>query len=801
MQANEPEAWPLAGWRVVDLSSEIAGPYCSKMLTDAGADVVKVETPDGGDPLRRWTASGTPLPEGEDGVLFQFLNASKRSIALDPHVDDDRATLLALAAKADLLIENFGPGGLAERGLAVEDLQRENPGLTVVSISPWGLEGPEARRPATEFTLQAATGSIDYRGLPGRKPVAAGGRIGEWAAGSFAAAGALSAVLAARKTGSGHHVDLSIFESMLICLTVYHDLNSQWFDGPLPRSIEIPSIEPAKDGYVGYCVITGQQWTDFCAMLGRQDIAEDHRYLDGRARMEHLDLMQTMIQGWTRERSVDELIELAGLLRIPVAAIGNGETLPEMDQMKAREVFREGPGGFIQPRPPYLLGRTPLRPMGAAPRLDEHAEIIRSELAAAPVPAPVSDPSANPLPLDGLRVVDLTAFWAGPVAACYLADMGADVVKIESIQRPDGMRFAGAVPNDEIWEWSPVFHGANPGKRGITLRLDCDEGMQILRRMIAEADVVIENYSARVLEQFGLGWEDIEKINPGVVLVRMPAFGLEGPWRDRPGFAMTVEQVSGLAWLTGYPDLPLVIRGACDPIGGMHAVYALQLALEHRRRTGEGQLVEIPLVEVAINLAAEQVMEFSHYGQLLTRNENRGPVSAPQGVYRTAAAEELIAVAVPDDAIWRALRGVMGDPEWARDPALETREGRRAQHDLVDQELEGWLAGKARDEVLAELLGAGIPAATLINAHSLMPNSQLQARGFFQNMVHPRAGEARYPGLPMAFSGLPRALHRRPPPVLGQHNDEVLGDELGLSKDELARLREEGIIGERPSFM
>jgi crotonobetainyl-CoA:carnitine CoA-transferase CaiB-like acyl-CoA transferase len=281
----------------------------------------------------------------------------------------------------------------------------------------------------------------------------------------------------------------------------------------------------------------------------------------------------------------------------------------------------------------------------------------------------------------------------------------------------------------------------------------------------------------------------------------MPAFGLEGPWRDRPGFAMTVEQVSGLAWLTGYPDLPLVIRGACDPIGGMHAVYALQLALEHRRRTGEGQLVEIPLVEVAINLAAEQVMEFSHYGQLLTRNENRGPVSAPQGVYRTAAAEELIAVAVPDDAIWRALRGVMGDPEWARDPALETREGRRAQHDLVDQELEGWLAGKARDEVLGELLEAGIPAATLINAHSLMPNSQLQARGFFQNMVHPRAGEARYPGLPMAFSGLPRALHRRPPPVLGQHNDEVLGDELGLSKDELARLREEGIIGERPSFM
>jgi len=245
MEADEPGAWPLAGWRVIDLSSEIAGPYCAKMLADAGADVIKVESPEGGDPLRGWTASGTPLSEGEDGALFQFLNASKRSIALDPGVDAERATLRALATKADLLIESFGPGGLAARGLAVEDLQRENPRLSVVSISPWGLEGPDANRPATEFTLQAATGSIDYRGLPGRKPVAAGGRIGEWAAGSFAATAAISAALSARKTGSGHHVDLSIFESMLICMTVYHDLSSQWFEGPLPRSIEIPSIEPA----------------------------------------------------------------------------------------------------------------------------------------------------------------------------------------------------------------------------------------------------------------------------------------------------------------------------------------------------------------------------------------------------------------------------------------------------------------------------------------------------------------------------------------------------------------------------
>ncbi|MDG2333303.1 MAG: CoA transferase [Myxococcota bacterium] len=801
MEAHQPDAWPLAGWRVVDLSSGIAGPYCSKLLADAGADVIKVESPDGGDPLRNWTASGTAVPTGEDGVLFQFLHASKRSIALDPARAEDREKILGLAARADLLIEDHGPGGLAERGLGIEELQAVNPRLSILSISPWGLEGPHAERPATEFTLQAATGSIDYRGLPGRKPVAAGGRIGEWAAGSFAAPAALSAVFSARKTGLGHHVDLSIFESMLTCLTIYHDLSSQWFEGPLPRGIEIPSIEPASDGYVGYCVITGQQWTDFCAMLGRQDIAEDHQYLDGRARMEHIDFMQEMIQGWTSQRSVEELIELAGLLRIPVAEIGNGQSLPEMEQVKARKILREGPGGFLQPRPPYQLGAAPLRPPAPSPRLDEHAEAILGELAAAPPPQPEADPSADPLPLAGLRVVDLTAFWAGPVAASYLADMGADVVKVESVQRPDGMRFAGAVPNDEIWEWSPVFHGANPGKRGITLALDTEEGMQILRRMLAEADIVIENYSARVLENFGLGWNDVSQINPRIIMVRMPAFGLEGPWRDRAGFAMTVEQVSGLAWLTGYSDLPLVIRGACDPIGGMHAVYALQLALEHRRRTGKGQLVEVPLMEVAINLAAEQVMEFSHYGQLLIRDENRGPVSAPQGVYRTAEADELIALAIPDDARWRTLREIMGDPEWSQNPELDSREGRRAQHDAIDEALEAWLTTQPREKILTALQKAGIPAETLINAHSLSPNPQLEDRGFFQVMEHPRSGEARYPSLPMAFSGLPRALHRRPPPTLGQHNDEVLGRELGLTSEELARLREEGIIGERPSFM
>jgi crotonobetainyl-CoA:carnitine CoA-transferase CaiB-like acyl-CoA transferase len=766
------------------------------MLVDAGAEVIKVERPDG-DPLRRWSASGAALSEGKDGALFQYLNASKRSTVLDLTTPAGRDALLDLVADADWLVESEAPGTLEGLGLGLDALQARNPRLTRVSITPWGSTGPWSQRPCTEFTLQAATGSIAYRGLPDRHPVAAGGRLGEWIAGTFGAVGAMSAFLSARRTGTGQHVDLSMFEAMLLCMTIYHDLNGQWVEGPLARAIEIPSVEPARDGWVGFCAITGQQWKDFCVLIGRSDVGDDDKYLDGRQRMANLDFIRDAIHSWTRERSVDEIIETASLMRIPVAPVGNGETLPETDHMMARGVFVENPGGFVQPRVPYLLKKTPLRPIGAAPRLGES----KTASWAAPRAKQSESGDGASLPLEGLRVVDMSAFWAGPVSASYLADMGADVVKVESIHRPDGMRFAGAIPGEKMWEWSPVFHGANPGKRAITLDLDNEKGMALVKRLIADADVVMENYSPRVFENFGLGWETIQELNPRAIMLRMPAFGLDGPWRDRNGFAMTIEQASGLAWITGYRDLPLVVRGACDPLGGMHAVFALMMALEHRSRTGEGQLVEVPLLETALNVAAEQVIEHSAYGALLERDENRGPVSAPQGVYACAGDDAFVAVAVETDEQWLSLCRVVGNAGWAGDDTLATAAGRRARHDEIDAVLSEWFKGRERDAAAEELVAAGIPASALQNPHFVMPNPQLEHRRFFQTLKHPVTGETRYPGFPMGFSSLGPQLHRSPPPTLGQHNDEVLGGELGLSRDELEALREAKVIGDRPSFM
>jgi len=541
-------------------------------------------------------------------------------------------------------------------------------------------------------------------------------------------------------------------------------------------------------------------------VIDRPDLGEDESLLIGYTRFERWEWLLDQIQAWTKAHTVAEAVEKAELLRVPVAPIGNGQTVLDTDQFIEREVFEKNPAGFTQPRVPYRLGVGENRSFGPAPGLGQHTDEILAEgprrEGAAGAPASAA-PGAACQSMEGIFVVDFSAFWAGPVTASYFAALGADVVKVESIQRPDGMRFAGGItPKEEqpLWEISPIFHGANTNKRGITLDLESDAGLALAKRLIEQADIVIENYSPRVIERFGLGWDTVRELNPEAIMLRMPAFGLSGPWRDRTGFAMTIEQATGLAWTTGYPDrTPLTPRGCCDPLGGMTAAFSALLALEVRRNAGGGQLVEVPLVEVGLNAAAEQVVEYTAYGELLERNGNRGPGAAPQGVY-ACANDELIAVAVANDEQWKYLVEVLGSPDFATDPALGTAAGRRTAHDALDAGLVDHFAKHAAATCVETLTSAGVPAALLPNPRDIHSHPHLNERGFFVTREHPIAGPIGYPSFPLRFSGhyLPvrRASH-----LLGEHNDEVLREKLGLSDHELAKLRADKVIGERPTFM
>jgi crotonobetainyl-CoA:carnitine CoA-transferase CaiB-like acyl-CoA transferase len=797
---------PLEGYRVVDLSSGIPGAYATKVLADAGADVVKVEPPEG-DFLRHWSTSGAEIAPGDDGALFQFLAGSKSSVVADP--DGDLSPVLELLAGADAAVWSRGSRLAELPALAPAALRARHPHLDVVAITPFGLDGPWAERPATEATVSALCGGpASYRGDVSFPPVLAGGRLTDWTGGMVAAVAALAARHRTLHTGVGQLVDVSLLESAILTQTMYAVTfqTTAGFPFRARRTATVPDIHPTADGYVGFMVVTGQQWLDFCVLVERPDWAEDEYLMKLTGRNARYGELRAAVDAWTSARTTAEIVDFAALLRVPVAPVGNGATVAGYDHFAATGAYVTNPrSGFVQPNLPYRLAGSPPPPMRPAPRLGEHT----GRVARRPPSSPVEVDSAGPArerPFEGLRVLELTAFWAGPIVGNILGMLGADVIHIESVKRPDGMRFNSvkAMSEEGWWEWSPLFQGPNTDKRGVTLDLSSERGRQLARRLAAASDVVVENFSPRVLDEWGLDYDSLSSSNPGLVMLRMPAFGLSGPWRDRVGYAQTMEQVSGMAWVSGPADgPPVTLYGPADPIGGCHGLIGLLLALEHRRRTGKGMLVEAPQVGGVLNLAAEQVIEFSAYGALLHRSGNRSPWAAPQNTYLCADVDDdglrdsWVVISVEHDRQWEALRDALGNPPWMKAPEFDAAAGRQAAAAAIDAELAAWCATRPASEIVACLSAAGVPVAPVLPAHQAGAIEQLVHRRFFEPVTHPVTGDALHSGFPARFSAGPERLHRRPAPMLGQHNGEILRELLGLDDAEIEQLGRDSVIGTR----
>ncbi len=784
---------PLTGYTVVDLSSGIAGAYATKILADGGADVIKVESP-AGDPLRTWSASGSG-----GGALFGFLAGGKRSVVAEPDLLD------RLIASADAVV--WSPESEVAQAVSPEELYRRYPHLIVTAITPFGLDGPWSDRPATEFTLQAwSGGAIGIgRGTQDRAPVTIGGQVGDWLAGAYAAAMTLAFRARALRDGHGEFIDLSKLEAQILCLTYYPVTYFEMLGRPwrTERRPTVPGVAQAADGLVALGCGTAQQWWDLCAMSGHDEWIDETTQL---TITEQANLHAEELYEWLREQNVDDVRDLASAFRIPNSPVGNGANVTAMDHFVERGTFVPSPDGeFTQPAHPYRFTGCALRAPAPAPGLGEHTDQVRAA-PLIPRPAPTAGADRDRLPFSGLRVLDMTTFWAGPSCTHALGMLGADIIHLESTPRPDGTRLIAGIPAtvEQWWERSPIFSALNTNKKSVTVDFQTEAGREVLRRLIAESDVVVENFTPRVIDQLGLDFDSVRALREDVIMVRMPGFGLDGPWRDNPAFAYIIEDASGLSWLTGYPDrTPFEPYSVGDPNAGVHALNAVMLALEHRRTTGEAVLVEAAMVDAALNIAAEQVIENSAHGVLLQRDGNRGPTAAPQNLYQSSELDEFgrddswVAIAVQTDAQWDALSAALGHPDWSMQDGLSTFAGRRAAHDVLDEHLAAWCRSRTGDEIVETLWGAGVPVAKVMQPHRQTELPQLRHRRFFEHVGHPVNIAAPHSTLPVTLANGPAAFHREPAPLLGEHNHEVLGG-LGLSEQEIAVLAEDGVIGTEP---
>lgn len=406
-----------------------------------------------------------------------------------------------------------------------------------------------------------------------------------------------------------------------------------------------------------------------------------------------------------------------------------------------------------------------------------------------------------PRPLQGVKVLDLTWFGAGPIATRSLANLGADVVRVETAKRPDGLRIAGPKPaGNASLNVSGYYNNYNAEKRSITLDLTTERGHELGLALVRWADVFMTNMTSRAVRQVGMSWETVCEANPGIVAMYQPMQGMTGPHTEFVGFGAVLSAICGVNAFAGSEGRPPIGVSTNYPdyvVNPMHAVVALLAALRHRRRTGQGQLIDMSQLESSVAALAAPVFAWDNAAVEYRRQGNRVPHAAPHGAYRTSAEgdrpDRWLVLACLTEAHWRAAAGVMGHPEWADDPRFASLARRKEYEDALDALIEGWAAGRHGPDAAARLQAAGVPAGLALNATEILHEEHLQARVYYAYPEHAEAGIRAYDGPGFRLSATPVEL-RGPAPLLGEHTTEIATQILGLSSDEVATLVAEGVL-------
>jgi crotonobetainyl-CoA:carnitine CoA-transferase CaiB-like acyl-CoA transferase len=788
---------PLDDIRVLEIGEGLAGAWCTRLLGGLGATVLKIE-PLHGDRTRRVG----PLPAaGPPSVLFRFLNAGKRSLALDLHQSSARAQLARLASRCDVLVETLPPGGLAALGAAPSALRRSQPALVVVSLTPFGQQGPRAAWRADELVLQAEGGLLGLTGAPAAAPRRVAGPLAQLLGGLHGAIAALAALVGQ----TGGWIDLSLAATVTGALEgatteyAYAGAERQRAGNRRPRNHPM-TVLPCQDGYAGIFVASPADWELFARFAGHPEWATDARFATPAGRRAHADALDALLKPWLAQWERAALFAAAQAWRLPFAMALHPDELPADPHLRARGFWSDN--GL--PGAPLRLAGAPWH-SGPAPHLDDGRSLAERWLAGPPRRGPA--PGAGQRPLASTRVLDLTALWAGPYATRLLADLGAEVVKVEGPWRPDGTRgparaaepapiYPEGQPGQRPYDRAALFNELNRNKRGIALDLATSRGQALLRDLIAQADVLIESFSPRVLPNWGLDDAALQRLQPRLVVVHMPAFGRDGPYRDGVALGDGLDLMSGVATLTGAPGPPLLAGVAWpDPMAGATAALATLAGLRWRDRAGRGAHVEVAQWEVALQLVAPWVAAGAATAALPAAFD---PPAAPRGVYPSRDDDRWLALSVTSAEAWAGLCAVLQADDLVRDVRFADAAGRVANAPALDAAIAARTRLHEAEALVAALQAAGVAAGVVRRPSEMLHDAQLEARGYFLTIAHPAAGTHAYPGVPWrcdAWPGPPVA----PAPCFGEHNRTVLQAWLGLDEAALNALANDGVLGSVPA--
>ena len=748
-----------------ELSDGHAAGFAGRMLRGYGADVVR--------------ADHAPTPGALTDDQHTYLHRGKRCVdaaAFHDHVHD-----------VDIVLSDLQPSQARSFGIDWTAIRVARPGLVVVSVTPFGLTGPYAEFAHTNAVAFALGGIMGLTGDPERAPLLTGGSHAYALAGMNAFSAALTLWYARIRQGTGEMVDISGQECAAGMLEYYGPIAS--YEGTLVGRLGNHTratwgVYPCLDGWAGVFALARQVPALF-ALMDDPDL-DDERFRDPlqRALPENEEELTAKLFVWFCDKTKADLRAISLAARVPIGTATTPLELLTSPGPLARAAFDEitiGGAAVTMPGRP-IAGFDWVAPNQPTPTT---------------TPKPrVDGASASTLPFAGVRVVDLTMMWAGPFATLRMAEMGADVIKVESPSAWDNIRTLIPQPDvDDPWNSAFYFNAYNRDKRSLTLDLAQPSGRALLLRLVATADVLIENYRADVLDKLGLSLDVLQQANPRLIVVSMAAFGKSGPDRDYVGFGPVIELSAGLSSLTGYGDGEPFKTGISygDPIAGTAAVGAVALALLERERTGEGRHVDLAQLETAMVLVGEEFVAASR-GETPVHRGCRDVRFAPQGCYPTKGDDRWLVLSVRNDTDWAHLCDVIGLDASVRTLAVDERRNR---HDEIDGLITAWTTSVEPVDAMDALQHAGVPAGRVHDTLTVLDDPQLIDRCFWVSLPHPKMHPYRQQGVVWNLHDV-RPHPRRHSPLFGEHNDEILRGELGLVDADIAALAQAQVIASAP---